>query len=542
MTETIPASRSFLVRPDGDQCQKCGWSAEGDLWPTHGPIGVRWIQNNLILAEGDFYGQPFKLRPDQQRFVYRWYEYCGNCSQWRYNRALRLAATGDGKTQFIASIVCLEFAGPDCIVPSSPIIPIAAASFEQADLLFSAVAIMLGGPDPETSVAPLAGYFNIFDTEITFADGRPGKIHRVAAVAGTNEGGLPHLFVCDELHEWGDVSDGKRARVHTVIGKSTNKRNTKHGSGRIINISTAGFDKDHSLLGVLYKHAKKVIKNPALDPRLLVDIFEAPEGLDFDKAEDRAIAVRAASMGADLQWSVADRVAAWLDPTVPHHEWIRYYANCWADLNEDSWLKDHPGSWSKCEGEWTSDPMNPFVIAVDMALKHDSVAVVRVEALPDGRYAATARIWEAKDHGGVIPHDDVWTYIETEARGLGFKCVTYDPRYFEVPARLLEAKNVQVLQFDQTPTRMAPACGATFERIINHMIVHDGDVEFGTHVKGAVAVPQERGGYTLRKSKSKTHIDAAVALAMGTWTLEALLDELDDGPEELEGPLYGGSR
>lgn len=532
-------SRSFLAKPNAEQCQKCGWISDGSLWPTHGPAGVRWIEKNLILADGDFYGQPFKLRPDQKLFIYRWYEYCPNCDQWRYAKALRLAATGDGKTQFMGSIVCLEFAGPPQFVPESPIVPIAAASFEQADLLFGAVATMLGGPDPETSSAPLAGYFNIFDTEILFADGRPGKIHRVAAVAGTNEGGLPHLFVCDELHEWGDVGDGKRARVHVVIGKSTNKRRTKHGGGRIINISTAGFDKRHSLLGVMYTHAKKVLQSPDLDPRFLVDIHEAPEGLDYENPEHRALAVRAASAGADLQWSVADRVAAWLDPTVPHHEWIRYYANCWPDLNEESWLKDHPGAWTKCEGEWVSDSANAFVLSVDMALKHDSVSVVRVEKLPDGRHAATCRIWEARDYGGTIPHDDVWAYINDQAIGLGFKAVVYDPRYFEVPARLLEARNVPVLQFDQTPTRMGPACGDTFEKIITQKIVHNGDVDFGTQVKGAVSVPQERG-FTLRKSKSKTHIDAAVALCMGSWTLEALLDEIDTGPEILDGDLWGG--
>ena len=523
-----------------DQCQRCGWTAQGGLWPSHGGIAVKWIHKNLILADGDFYGKPFRLRPDQKLFLWRWYEFCPQCDQWRYNRALRLAATGDGKTQFIAAIVCLEFAGPSMIVPKSPIIPIAAASFEQADILFSAVATMLGGSDPSTSVAPLRGLFHVFDTEVRFADGRPGRIHRVAAVAGTNEGGLPTLFLCDELHEWGDLGDGRRARVHTVIGKSTLKRQTQHGSGRIINISTAGFDKDHSLLGMLYKHAKRVEHDPGIDPRLLVDIHEAPDGLNYEDPADRAIAVRAASKGADRQWSVADRVAAWNDPTMPHHEWIRYYANRWMDVADDSWLKDHPDAWSACVGDWTSNPTNMFVLAVDMALKHDSVAVTRVEILPDGRWAVSTKIWEARKHGGVIPHADVWRYVKDQARGEGFKCVVYDPRYFEVPAKLLEDEHgVPVLQFDQSPQRMAPACGAAFKLIVNREIVHDGDPDLAMHVKGAAAVPQERGGFTLKKSKSKTHIDACVAMCMGVWVIQAMLDELE-GVEKLDGALYGG--
>jgi phage terminase large subunit-like protein len=54
---------------------------------------------------------------------------------------------------------------------------------------------------------------------------------------------------------------------------------------------------------------------------------------------------------------------------------------------------------------------------------------------------------------------------------------------------------------------------------LQRRIVHDGDPDFAAHVKGAVAVPQERGGFTLKKGKSKGHIDAAVTLCMGVWIL-----------------------
>ena len=161
------------------------------MWPTHGPVAVRWIEDNCICGEGDWYGKKITLRPDQKRFLYRWYEYCPSCDQWHYDEALRGAATGDGKTQFIASIVVLEFAGPPQIAVKSPNIPIAAASFEQADLLFTAVATMCGGRDQAVKESPLVGFFEVYDTEIKFSDGRPGRIFRVAAVAGTNEGGLP---------------------------------------------------------------------------------------------------------------------------------------------------------------------------------------------------------------------------------------------------------------------------------------------------------------------------------------------------------------
>jgi phage terminase large subunit-like protein len=95
----------------------------------------------------------------------------------------------------------------------------------------------------------------------------------------------------------------------------------------------------------------------------------------------------------------------------------------------------------------------------------------------------------------------------------------YDPRYFEVPARMLEAHDIRAIEFDQSPTRMVPACGLAFKLILEQRIVHDGDPDQTTHVKAAVAVPQERGGFTLRKGRSRGHIDFAVAMCMGVWVL-----------------------
>lgn len=498
-------------------------------------MAVKWIQDNLIFAEGDWYGEPFRLRPDQKKFLYRWYEYCPDCGYWHYDEGLRGAATGDGKTAFVAAITALEFAGPQQqvdehgvvrgIAPSSPNIPIAAASFEQADLLYGCFAIMLGGRDNVVTEAPLCGYFEVYDTSTTFGDDRPGKVHRVAAVAGTNEGGLPTLFIRDELHEWGDVGSTK-ARVATVIGKSTKKRRTLRGPGRILSLSTAGFDVDHSLLGAMYKRGKRALRDPSIAPRFLFDWQEAPDGLDYRKPADRAKAVRAASKAADVQWSVTDRVNEWGKPDMPPHEWIRYYANKWVDVAEDSWLKDHPAAWALCRGSWTSSDANPWVLSVDMALNQDSVAVNRCEMLPDGRIAVTAKIWRAADSPDKrINHAEVWEYIRDRARGMGFRGVVYDPRFFELPARFLEDDGILTIQFDQSPARMTPACGETFKRILARTIVFDGDPDLTAHVTSAVKRPQERGGFTLSKGRSKRHIDACISMCMGVWVLQEVPEE-----------------
>lgn len=523
VTQTMTRAGSVSSMPAEVACTACGWAPDGDdLWPSEGKLACRWIEDNLIHTTGDWFGRPFKLRDDQRLFLFQWYEFCGRCGQWRYDEALRGAASGDGKTELVAAVICLEFAGPNQIAPASPVIPVAAASFEQADLVFTAVSTMLGGRDQQVKEAPLCGLFEVYDTEVKFADGRPGRVHRVAAVAGTNEGGLPSLFVCDEVHEWGDVGSNK-ARVHTVISKSTRKRRTARGSGRVLNVSTAGFDIDHSLLGAMVKIGRRAEHDPSVAPRMLFDWQEAPDGLDYSSPTDRAAAVRAASKAADVLWSVADRVADWGKPSMPSHEWLRYYANRWVDVADESWLKDYPGAWRDCEGSWVSDPGNPFVIAVDMALRRDSVAVLHIECLPDGRYAVTARIWRAEDSSGKIDHRDVFAHIRSQAVGEGFRGVVYDPRFFQLAAVELEDDGIEVVEFDQQPARMSPACGHAFELIVNGGIVHGGDPDLSAHVLAAVKREQERG-FTLSKGKSKRHIDAAVALAMGCWVLAQVDD------------------
>lgn len=480
------------------------------------------MAENLIFPDGDYFGEPFKVREDQRLFIYRLYEYCPQCGRWRYADIIRGEATGGGKTTLVAGIACLEFAGPPQIAPRSPNIAICAASFEQADILFRAAATMLGGRGNRVTEAPLCGLFGIFDTEIRFTDGRPGRLYRVAAIAGTNEGEQPHLFIADEVHEWGAVGE-RKARVHTVIGKSTVKRNTHRGRGRILNISTAGFDVDNSLLGDFYKWGKRALHDPQTAPKLLFEWHEAPDDINYNDPADRRRAVIAASPAANVIWSVEDRVRDWEKPSMPHHEWIRYFANRWVDVVEESWLRDYPGAWAECDGDWDHDPNNPFVLSVDMALKHDSVAVARIEQLPDDRLAVTVQVWKA-DRSGRIDHSEVWDYVLAEARGSDFRGVVYDPRYFEVPARMLEDHNVLAIQFDQSPQRMAPACGLTYELILEKAIVHDGDPELAGAVKSAVALPQERGGFTLKKARSRRHIDACIAMCMGVWVIREVVN------------------
>src|SRR5205814_3376139 len=133
----------------------------------------------------DLINQCYELNPDGTR---------------RRDRALVGVGKGNAKTEYAAAIAVAELAGPVVFngweadgAPKpgrprvSPDIPLAAASFEQANLVFGAAREMIKG-------GPLIEHCDVFDTEIQLKD-RPGRLYRVPAVAGTNDGARPTFFV-----------------------------------------------------------------------------------------------------------------------------------------------------------------------------------------------------------------------------------------------------------------------------------------------------------------------------------------------------------
>jgi len=523
-------------------CQNCGWNSGGALWPSEGAAACDWIEQNVRLGEGDWYGQPMELRPDQVEFLYEWYSYCPHCMWWRFTKFLRGEARGGGKTQFAAALAAIEMSGPEQIAPLSPDVVVAAASFDQADEVFGQLGLMYGGDEGQLDTS-LNGECHVLKNEITFIDGRPGTAQRVAAKAGTNEGGKPTLFLADETHEWGPTGEPK-ARLFTVLATGATKRLLKcrladgrlvtRGPGRSGQITTAGFDVNNAMLGDHYKRGKEAQKNPLLAPRTLFDWREAPAGTDWTDPVQREVAIRAASGAADILWDVKYRVSLWGDPEYPAHEYIRYFGNCWVDVAEDSWLVDFPGAWPACADERAvelaeQDRGLQGVVAVDMALRHDSVGVCTLRWIPPqdgapGRVAVSPRRFVA-DSSGRIDHVAVWQYIKAQADGLGenLRGIVYDPRFFELPARLLEDEGYELVQFDQNPARMAPACGKAFEMIKAGEFVHPDDYPLNSAVLTAARREQDNGTFTLSKGRSKNKIDLCIAMVMGTWVLQQLV-------------------
>src|SRR6185369_3353573 len=89
----------------------------------------------------------------------------------------------------------------------------------------------------------------------------------------------------------------------------------------------------------------------------------------------------------------------------------------------------------------------------------------------------------------------------------------FDPRLFDVPAKMLGDEGFTLVEIPQSVSRLTPAYVSLYQAIVGGQLTHDGDPVFATHVLNAVPRYSE-GGFMLEKLKSRGKIDAAVALAL----------------------------
>ena len=457
---------------------------------TRGPAVCDWIERNCVLGEGDFFGEPFLLRDWQRSIIGRLYA-VNDVGSRRYRRALIGLPKNNGKTPIAAAIAAYELLGG---LTKSPIIPVGAASFDQADLVFGDLKVMCRESPTLSQVT------EVYDTEI-LVKGGVGRAYRVAAARGTNDGARPSCFIADELHEWNDPA---KAGAHLVLANGT----TKRANSLQLNITTAGSDLD-TLLGRMYLHGRKVQAGELDDPTFLFIWYAAADTYDLDDDTELRRAIRECNPAADDFLNVEDVASRFRQ--IPRFEAERYFLNRWTRADE-CWLP--AGAWSSCRGDVTIPEGSGVYIGIDVALYHDSTAVVVVHPRDDGKYAVKSKVWTPPASGTGIDMADIKQYI----RELPYKILggPYDPRFFDQPARDLQDEGIPMEEWPQTHERMVPACGLAWDLIVQGNLVHDGDSTLEDHVLSAAQRPGDRG-WSLSKGKSKRKIDACIAMVMALY-------------------------
>lgn len=321
-----------------------------------------------------------------------------------------------------------------------------------------------------------------------------GSVFRVlSADAKLAQGWNPSLVIFDEVHVqptddlWDALTLGSGARVDPLV----------------VGITTAGHDLD-TLCGRLYGYGRRVASGELDDDAFGFWWWEAPDGCALN---DQA-AWRAANPNlAEELLDVEDMVASVRQ--TQELAFRRYRLNQWTRASS-SWLP--PGAWAACEdGTARIDRSQPFVAGLDMALKHDTAAMVAAQKRSDGRIVVECWTWQPD--GSTIDVQAVEAKVrELHRTGQLVEC-HYDPAFFERSAQALADDGINMLEFPQSAARMVPACGQAFELIAGGKVAHNGDPVLADHVNSAE--PRTSGeGWRLSKGRSKRKIDACIAMVM----------------------------
>lgn len=319
-----------------------------------------------------------------------------------------------------------------------------------------------------------------------------GAVYRVVSADAKRQAGLnPSLVIFDEVwvqpndNLWDQMTLGSGARLDPIT----------------IALTTAGYDSE-TLCGRLYDYGKRCSAGEEDDEKFGFFWWEAPR----DCAVDNRTAWRTANPNlAEGLLSMDDMIASSKQST--DAAFRRFRLNQWVRI-EESWLP--AGSWEKLSSTRTINPSDQCFVGIDMALKHDSIAVVIAQPQEDV-IVLDARIWFPKETGvDVAEVEDHLRQLHTSLNVVEF---AYDPAYFQRSAEALADDGLPMVEFPQTSSRMVPACGHAYELITLGKVTHNGSPVFTDQVLSA-AQRMTDTGWRLSKGKSKRKIDACIAMVM----------------------------
>lgn len=494
---------------------------------------MAWAESMLVHGEGDLLGKPYRVPAWGKRAAYRILEFdpdrlvmVGDVVACAYlvKRALLVMPKGSAKTEFVAALMLFLLAGPSLPTPDgavmrrSPNIPVAAGSWDQADKLFGLAAVNMATGTADNP-APLAPHVKTFDKEIQLAEGG-GKLYRVAAVAGTNDGGLPTAGAADEIHEW----TGNKERVHLVLFQGMEKRT----NCLEINITTPDDADPESLLGRMVADADRVALGEIVDPSLYYlhygtdpqrPITTDDGALDIDLLHQALIDATPADWltEADLR----QRADSLIRKKYPIHEIRRYWLGAFARggghwLPEGAWeAREHP------DGAGAPAKRTKVVLAFDGSYRRDSTALVGCTL--DG-HVFVLDTWEKPDDAGPdwkVPRGEVKAKVAAAMERFEVVELAYDPPGWHDEAEQWEATYGEVVVEFPTnqASRMAPACTRFYAGVAGGdpeqaavPLTHDANPVLARHLRNCVTKLKPGGEVVTKEyADSPRKIDTAIA-------------------------------
>jgi phage terminase large subunit-like protein len=452
---------------------------------------IRFIETYCRTTKGEGHGLPLKLAPFQKDFLRR---------SLAPGVDIGILATprGQGKSSLGGAMAVWALFDDD--ETGSPQVPIVAMTLLQAQMSCWGVALAMIETEPELRRRALI-YTGVGTSRVIVPFNR-GAMFPIANDAPGLQGLDPSFALVDEI---GFQPVGSWDSLRMGAGKRS--RST------IIGVGTPGLDRDNALF-----HIRKAHHEGQKLPGLYFRELAAPEGCRIDdhrawKTANPALRTCKEDCKRAHHHGFLRQSALEVDVGITPPDYFRVFRlGQWVE-GVNSWLGATGGSlWDSLKAPFDFQRAAPTWIGVDVGIKRDSTAVVAVQKGADGHLHASARFWVPSDDSPVDV-TDVMEHLRELARAYDVQAISFDPRFFDVPAKMLSDEGLPLVEIPQSVERMTGVLGSLLELIKRGELHHDGDDLLRRHVLNAVPRFNERG-FTLQKSKSRGKIDGAIALGL----------------------------
>ena len=482
----------------GNASQKLGTTAKPPWmsWRTRKLVSraQRFIETYCIPAKGVGFGKPMKLADWQLH----WLEEV--LAEGVQSSALTLPR-GNGKSTFCGAVatwalfdgkVADEFGG-------KPDIPVIAVTLKQALKGVYGAALDFRANHKDLTDRSLT-YSAVGNQKIMVPGNHGGELYPISADPDGLQGLDPMLSLVDEL---GFIDIEAWDALLLAAGKRPRSLALGLGTKNPADVPNA---LDH-LLAQVSKHGDI--------PGFHLVQYAADDDAPSDDREQWRAANPALSAGYLQERALEQALALSPEPA------FRTFRLNIKTGSQTGWLGQHgPTVWDDTEAQFLLSPDMPTWVGVDKSARGDCSAVVAVQVDDHGLWWVDATVFTPE--AGAIDHGAVRQRVRDVCETCHVNAVGYDERYFVEGADELEQDGLPMVNIPQTPQRLVPAFSTLYELFHTGMVRHQPDPTFRQHVLSAVPKFDVSGGFTLAKNRSRTHIDAAVALGIAAAAYHAV--------------------
>lgn len=451
-------------------------------WPetSRARRAIRFIETYCRPPKGKGHGQPLVLAQFQKDFL---------VEALADDVDLSVLATprGNGKSTFGGALAVWALFDDD--ETGAPQVPIIATTVGQAIRSCYGVAVAMIKKEPELLSRSLI-YTGIGTSRVT-TPFNGGEMFPIANDPDGLQGLDFSTAIVDEIgfqpmESWDSLrmASGKRERSLAV------------------GVGTPGLDRENALF-----HIRRAIREGNQLPGLVFREYAAPDDCAVDDHAAWRVANPAIKAGFLRESALETDVGI-----TPEGHFRIFRLGQWYD-GVDSWLGPNGRViWDALIEPYDFVAEAPTWVGVDVGIKRDSTAVVHVQRDEAGMLRATSKVW-LPTADQPVDVTDVMEHLRELSRAYDVQAISFDPRFFDVPAKMLDDEGLPMVEIPQSVEHMTTICGSLMEIIKRSELRHDGDEILSTHVLNAVPRFNERG-FTLQKSKSRGRIDAVIALAL----------------------------